>query len=822
LNCERVKREWRSICATSWIVACVVALLMSAPLQAQEETPAAATSRSGSSTLIRKDGLLPVWIDREKGRILLSLPPADAEGVNGRYLYLAALESGLGSSDLNIDQGSTTQPRVLIFRRIGDKVVAEYENTRFNAVGGSPDEQRGVRDSFAPSTVWMAKFESVTPEGRVLIDISSFLTSDVMDIGGSLEAGGQKGYKLDPGLSVADPDAVKVFPENIEFEASETFASETPGPQMRNIVPEPKRITLTLRHSLIKLPEPGYIPRVFDPRSGASDILTYNYAAPLDRSVAVRLAQRFRLEKTDSAVALSPVKKPIVFYVDRAAPDAIRTALKQGASWWVGAFEAAGFKDALRIETLPEGADPMDVRYNMIRWVDRETAGYSWGASIADPRTGEIIKASIRVDAMGLRRNIQNFEALLGADQDGSGGSDDPEQIALGRLRLLVAHEVGHGLGFSHNFGASILGRTSVMDYYSARIKLSNGRLDLSDAYMQDIGPWDRFMVDWLYSTVPPGAAGEAALAEKAKAASEQLRFVKDADALDAGSGHAYGAIRDDGTDPIKELDRLLTVRRVAMDQFGERALRAGEALEMLRVKFVPIYLLHRYQAEAVTKLIGGIDYGYGIKGDRSAEATMVAPVRQRAAIDALLVAIKPEVLDTPERLIPLLSSGQAGLDDRQTTTEVFASSGGPIYDSLLVADVGAIVVLDPLTAPDRLNRMVDQHRRDANAPAVSELLQRILDAVFAPANGRYAEIARRVQTRTVLDLAAAATDTKISSAAAAEIEQTLQALRTRLNASKGGDVLEQAHRAHLVALLQNKDEMKRILAAPRPEIPAG
>jgi hypothetical protein len=804
------------------MVACVVALTISAPLQAQEETPVAATSRVRSSNLIRKDGLLPVWIDREKGRILLSLPPADAEGVNGRYLYVAALKTGLGSSDLNIDQGSTTQPRVLIFRRIGDKVVAEYENTRFNAVGGSPDEQRGVRDSFAPSTVWMGKFESVTPEGRVLIDISSFLTRDVMDIGSTLEAGGEKGYRLDSGLSVADPDAVKVFPENIEFEASETFASETPGPQMRNLVPEEKRIALTLRHSLIKLPEPGFVPRVFDSRSGGSDILTYNYAAPLDRSVTVRLAQRFRLEKTDPAAALSPVKKPIVFYIDRAAPDAIRSALKQGASWWVGAFEAAGFKDALRIEILPEGADASDVRYNMIRWVDRETVGYSWGASIADPRTGEIVKASIRLDAMGLRRNIQIFEALLGADHDGSGGSDDPEQIALSRLRLLVAHEVGHGLGFSHNFGASNLGRTSVMDYYSARVKLSNGRLDLSDAYMQDLGRWDRFMLDWLYSEVPSGASGEAALAEKAKAAAEQLRFVKDADALDAGSAHAYGAIRDDGNDPIAELDRLLTVRRVAMDQFGERALRSGEALEMLRVKFVPIYLLHRYQAVAVTKLIGGIDYGYGVKGDRSAEAAMVAPARQRAALDALLAAIKPEVLDTPERLIPLLSSGQAGLDDRQTITEVFASSGGPIYDSLLVADVGAIVVLDPLTAPDRLNRMVDQHRRDANVPAVSELLQRLLDAVFAPAYGRYAEIARRVQTRTVLDLAAAANDARISSAAAAQIEQALQLLRTQLNSRKGGDLLEQAHRAHLVALLQNKDDMKRILTAPRPEIPAG
>ena len=813
----RMQRAPWSTFARFWIVPCLLALWISAPLQARAHKPAVAST---GLSQVREDGLLPVWVGRVNGRIVLSLPPVDAEGIHGRFLYVAALKSGLGSSGLNIDQGSTTQPRILVFRRIGDKMIAEFENTRFNAVGGSRDEQQGVRDSFAASTVWMGKFDSVTPEGRVLIDITDFLTRDAMDIAGTLESAGQKGYHVEPNLSVADPAAVKVFPENIEFEARETFASETPGEQLQDMVPEPKRITLTVSHSLIRLPEPGYVPRVFDPRSGASDILTYDYAAPLDRSVAVRLAQRFRLEKTDPAAVLSPVKKPIVFYLDRAVPEPLRTPLMQGASWWSGAFEAAGFRNAFRIEILPNGIDPSDVRYSTIRWVDRETAGYSWGASISDPRTGEIIKASIRLDALALRSNIRIFEALLGADHDGSGGPDDPEQIALARMRVLVAHEVGHGLGFSHNFGASILGRSSVMDYYAARIKLTDGRLDLSDAYMRDIGPWDRFMVDWLYGEVPSGANGEAMLTAKASAAAEQFRFVKDGDALDTGSGHAYGAIKDDGPDAVEELGRMLEVRRIAMDQFGERALRPGEALEMLRVKFVPIYLLHRSQAEAASKLIGGVDYGYGLKGDRSAEAASVAPARQRAAIHGLLAALSPEVLDTPERLIPLLSSGQAGVDDRQTTRAVFASSGGPIYDSLLVADIGAMVVLDSMTAPDRLNRMVDQHRRDANAAGVTELVEQLLDAVFAPASGRYAEIARRVQTRTVLDLAAAANDRKISPAAAAEIEQGLLGLETRLKRSKRGDALEQAHRTHLVALLQDKDEMKRILAAPRPEIP--
>ena len=804
-----------------WIAALAAMLLTSMALHARTQEPTATTAEPAGAKRLRPDGLLPVWVDEGKGRILLSLLPADADGVNGRFLYVTAVKSGLGSSDLNIDQGSTAQPRVLVFRRIGDKVFAEYENTRFNAEGGSPSERQGARDSFAASTVWVGKVERVSPDGRVLVDISGFLTRDAMDIGASLAAAGEKGYQLAPDLSVADPSAVKAFPENIEFDARETFVSDTAGTHLQNVAPELRRITLTVHHSLIALPKPGYVRRIFDPRSGAADILTYNFAAALDQSIAVRLAQRFRLEKTDPSAALSPVKKPIVFYVDRAAPEPIRTALIQGASWWCKAFEAAGFKDALRIEILPDDIDPIDVRYNVIRWVDHETAGYSWGASIADPRTGEIIKASIRVDALAVRRNMRVFEALLGVDAHAS-GEPSPEQIALDRLRVIAAHEVGHGLGFSHNFGASRIGRSSVLDYYAPRVQLKDGQIDLADAYMRDIGKWDYFVVDWLYGEVPPGAAGEAILAGKAKAAAAQLRFVKDGDALDAGSGHAYGAMQDDGADPVEELTRVLAVRRVALDRFGERALRPGEALEMLRVKFVPIYLLHRHPAIAVTKLIGGVDYGYGVKGDTSAAATVVSSQRQRAALEALLVAIKPEILDTPERLIPLLSSGQAGVDDRQTTTAVFPSSGGPIYDSLLVADAGALVVLEPLTAPERLDRMVDQHRRDPGAPGVSELAQRLLHAVFSPAPGRYAEIARRVQTRTVLQLAAAARDPKISFAAAAEIEQALAELKTDLKTIKGSDPLEQAHRARLQSLLQNADEMKRVLANPRPEIPGG
>lgn len=795
--------------ATAAAAACLVfsspAFAVAAP------KPAAATAGA-----VRQDGLLPVYVDKARGRILLSLPAPDTQGISGRFLYVAALKTGLGSAPVGLDRARIGDTQVLAFRRIGRKVVAEFENHRFRAAGAPDAEQAAAREAFSVSTVWAGEVIETTPDGRILVDIASFLTRDSIGVADALKQAGETGYKLVPDLSLADPGAVKVFPENLEFEARQTYASDTPGPEVRNIAPDPKLITFEVRHSLVKLPEPGYQPRAFDPRTGGFSTMALDYAAPLGDEIVQRYANRFRLEKTNPAAARSPVKKPIVFYVDRAAPEPIRSALVEGAAWWNQAFEAAGFVDAFQVKVLPEGADPLDVRYNVINWVDRATRGWSYGQAVVDPRTGEIVKGSVLLGALRVRQDMLIFEGLVGAHHNGTGGPNDPIQVSLARLRQLSAHEVGHSIGFAHNFAGSTQDRASVMDYPAPRVLLKDGRIDLSDAYGVDIGGWDKFTVDWLY-----GEDGEPALRKVKTSVDQGQRYVTDIDARPLGTAQPWGSLWDDGPDPAAELARMMAVRRVAIGQFGLGALKPGEPVANLKRKYVPIYLLHRYQLEAASKLVGGVDFAYAVIGDGRESSPPVPAAQQRAALSALLATLDPKELDTPETLTAMLSSAQSGDPDRQYVIEVFATAGGPVFDPLVAAEVAAGLTLDNLLAPDRMARLVDQSRRDPAQLGVGEMLDRLIDTVFAPAPGRLGEISRRVQTRLVLNLANAARDPKVSPGVGSEISARLKALPARLKG--GADAADRAHRQRLIALLGDPTLLAE-LSQPKlkPQTPPG
>jgi hypothetical protein len=476
-------------------------------------------------------GLVPVRTDAAKGRILVTLPrPAD-DGVALRVLYTTALRTGLGSAPLVLDRGKTGNTQLLAFRRIGGKIAVQFENPRFRNASGGADRQKAVASDFGISTVWLTDIAETLPDGRIVIDIAPFLAMDTLGIAPSLNLEldslgvgtsaslGGKGFRLEDKLSLADPASVKLFPDNLEIDAVQTYVSDSPGAEVENIVPDPKKVTLSVHHSFVRLPAPGFKPLTFDTRIGGFATQVVDFGAPLGAAVVTDLANRFRLEKVDPAAPRSRVKKPIIYYLDRNTPEQIRPALLEGIGWWSQAFDAAGFIDAFKVELLPEGADPLDVRYNMVNWVDRATRGWAYGQQIVDPRTGEIVKGMVVLGSLRARQDIQIFQALVGAGELNSGGPNDPVKVALDRLAQLGAHEVGHTLGFAHNFAASTQDRASVMDYPPPRIGLVDGKPDLSDAYAKGIGSWDTATVRWLY-----GEAGAAEVAASAAA----FRFVQD------------------------------------------------------------------------------------------------------------------------------------------------------------------------------------------------------------------------------------------------------------------------------------------------------
>ncbi|MEO1233380.1 MAG: zinc-dependent metalloprotease [Myxococcota bacterium] len=580
-----------------------------------------------------REGLVPTFVGDAEVKVLL--PPPGGDGVSLRVIYVASLGAGLGSNPVGLDRGRTSDPVVLAFRVFGDRVLAVAENHAFIADTTDGDEQRAVRESFAESAIWSAKIEARGPRG-LLVDLSSLVASDAVGVAERLKEAGQGDFRLDAERSVVDAAATLVFPTNLEAEAIVTFASDNPGSEVDATAPVAGAVTLRMHHSFVKLPDEGYTPRAPDPRMATWSFPYQNYAAPLNESLVREVAIRHRLTTDDEG----QVVDPIVFYLDRGTPEPIRSALIEGASWWAEAFEEAGFPGGYRVELLPEGAHPLDARYNIIQWVHRQTRGWSYGNAIWDPRTGEIIKGIVSLGSLRLRHDRRIFEGLLGTAGTGSGAPNDPVELALARVRQLAAHEVGHCLGFPHNMGASQNRRSSVMDYPAPLIRpTSEGALDTSQAYAVGIGDWDKLAVEYLYREVPEGKDPEVFLdGIAARAASEGHTFVTDDHSRPISSAHARGSLWDNGDDPVAMLRETMRVRRIALDRFGPGNLTPGAPQSELRDVLVPVYLYHRYQVDAAAKLLGGYTWRYGVTG--KAAPTPVEPVpqeRQRAALAALL-----------------------------------------------------------------------------------------------------------------------------------------------------------------------------------------
>lgn len=690
--------------------------------------------------LTRREGLLGSYLDRREGRLYLEIPAPDPKtGFSGEFLYVESLRTGLGSNEIGLDRGSPGDGVVVRLRPVGTRVLLEQPNQTFRASSPDPDERKAVEESFPSSVLLAFPVKARDADGKLLVDATDFV---VRDAHGS---GRATGYSLDKDRSALAVEGCKAFPLNLEFEARLTFTtSGAPNTEIASVSPDSRAVTLVQHHSLVRLPEAGYRPRAFDPRAGAWDLMTYDFSAPLGQSLRKRVIYRHRLEKVDPIAARSKVKKPIVYYVDRGAPEPIRTALLEGARYWTKAFEAAGLIDAYRVEVLPPDADPEDLRYNVIQWVHRSTRGYSYGSVCADPRTGEILKGRVSLDSSRGRQDVMLFEGLLGANGTGKGGPNDPVTLALARLRQLAAHEVGHTLGFAHNFGSSVDDRASVMDYPAPWVQVRNGQLDFSRTYVDRGGPWDDYLVRYAYSDFTP--AEEPSALKKILSEGQNLTFLSDQDA-DEQSGADPRAVRfDNGTDPVAGLREAMEVRKIALSRFGEKNLPLGEPMGRLEEVLGPVYFYHRYAVDGALRMVGGMTYSHGIRGDGRVPTAAVPGERQRAALEALLDGVQPAALDLPPGLVKLLAPPTYGYP---RTKESFGTSTRFTFDSLSAASTAADLVIGRLLDPARCHRVIELSTHDASLPALEEVLDRLLRRTFwvpPAATAREKELRQGVQ----------------------------------------------------------------------------
>ncbi|WP_417437116.1 zinc-dependent metalloprotease [Idiomarina abyssalis] len=700
----------------------LLTLLVSASVLADTEKT---TIEKFTSSFDEQQGFFTFYHDEAKGKFYLEVPKSDKQ-----FILQTSLPWGLGSNDIGLDRGQLGETRLASFHIEGNTALLLQHNTQFRAQTRNPAERNSVQQAFAGSV--LHGFDIVASNNEnVLIDYTPYLLTDVHGVSKRLQQTEQGQFKADASRSVVYPERSKAFVENTELEAKVTFVGDGKGQWVNQVAANADAISLHLHHSFIKLPDTAYQPRNFHPNSGFWAHSFKDYAAPLGESMTVQYIPRHRLNKEDPIASQSQAREPIIYYLDPGAPEPVKTALLEGARWWAEGFEELGYDNAFQVKVLPDDADPMDVRYNVIQWVHRATRGWSYGSSVIDPRTGEIIKGHVTLGSLRVRQDMKIAEGLLTPFIDDAGELKEAVQkMALARIRQLSAHEIGHTLGIAHNFAASTSNRASVMDYPHPLVNLTtDGTLSLNDAYTEGLGIWDKQVLAYGYSDfggMPSSTEQLTRILEKNKALN--LSFISDQDARPAGGAHPLAHLWDNGSDPVTELERLLSVRAQVLDNFSKDMLRPDQPLSQLQATFVPIYLLHRYQVEAAVKWLGGVNYRYYMADDAADDYQPVSASRQQSALKQLLRTIQADNLRVPSHVKQWLVPAAYG---ESSSREYFDGKTGLIPDTVSMAASAADHSLQLMLNSQRLNRLTQQHAENDRVPSPAQLMSEVFNTVF-------------------------------------------------------------------------------------------